>query len=229
MAGSEERTTDGESEQDAFTGRTGFARELHQVGDAPTDAEKRALAASGGEGAESAEEIAGDGHHDLGSGQDTSGAHEGIALLADQLRREGADAPTAENGGLMVVDGPTKPRTATGEPGNHTDASLDKIRALNAASEKRGDEALTDAKRPAFATGLQAPTQRQFDLENIFMYHAPDGEQLAKYARLRTAAYSFAVALIQETPAGADQSAALRHIREAVMTGNAAIALGGRL
>jgi hypothetical protein len=67
------------------------------------------------------------------------------------------------------------------------------------------------------------------DLEHIFKYHAPNGEQLAQYARLREAARRFAVEIVQNSPAGADQTAALRKIREAVMTANAAIALGGRI
>lgn len=67
------------------------------------------------------------------------------------------------------------------------------------------------------------------DLDHIFKYHAPNGEQLAQYARLRDAARTFAIAIVQDTPAGADQSAAIRHVREAVMTANAAVALGGRI
>lgn len=68
-----------------------------------------------------------------------------------------------------------------------------------------------------------------FDIDHIFQYHAPNGEQLAQYARLRSAACEFAIAIVQNTPAGADQSAAMRHVREAVMTADAAVALGGRL
>lgn len=82
--------------------------------------------------------------------------------------------------------------------------------------------AVTDALRGAPATA-------QFDLEHIFQYHAPGGEQLAQYGRLREAAKRFAIAIVQNSPAGADQSAAIRHVREAVMTANAAIALGGRI
>lgn len=73
------------------------------------------------------------------------------------------------------------------------------------------------------------PALNQFDLEHIFQYHAPTGEKLAQYARLREAARSFAIAVVQNTPVGADQAAAIRHIREAVMTANAAVALDGRL
>lgn len=68
-----------------------------------------------------------------------------------------------------------------------------------------------------------------FDLEHLFTYHAPTPEQLTQYQAIRDAAKVFAQVLIDHTPKGADQSAAMRHLREAVMTANAAVALGGRL
>jgi len=68
------------------------------------------------------------------------------------------------------------------------------------------------------------------DLDHIFSYHAPTGqEQLDKYQALRDAAKTFAQAIVDNAPACADQTAAIRHVREAVMTANAAIALDGRL
>ena len=68
-----------------------------------------------------------------------------------------------------------------------------------------------------------------FDLDHIFMYHAPTPDQLPRYEALRAAAKRFAEAIVEHTPECADQSAAIRHVREAVMTANSAIALGGRL
>ena len=79
------------------------------------------------------------------------------------------------------------------------------------------------------ATKTSMPVSGGPDLDHIFQDHAPSGEQLAQYGRLRSAARDFAIAIVQNSPAGADQSAAIRHVREAVMTANAAIALGGRL
>jgi hypothetical protein len=67
------------------------------------------------------------------------------------------------------------------------------------------------------------------DLAHIFSYHAPHGDQLARYQILREAAMTFAQAIIDNTPASADQTAAIRHVREACFTANAAIALDGRL
>lgn len=70
---------------------------------------------------------------------------------------------------------------------------------------------------------------QHLDLEHIFTHHPPTPEQAEKYIRLRDAALVFASVVAAETPVCADQTAAIRHIREAVMTANAAIALGGRL
>lgn len=68
-----------------------------------------------------------------------------------------------------------------------------------------------------------------FDVEHVFKYHAPTPEQVGKYEAIREAAKSLASTILAKTPPSADQSAALRLLREAVMTANAAIALGGRL
>ena len=58
-----------------------------------------------------------------------------------------------------------------------------------------------------------------------FTYHAPSPEQARRYDVLRTAAREFAHVILATTPVCADQSAAIRKLREAVMTANAAIAL----
>ena len=65
-------------------------------------------------------------------------------------------------------------------------------------------------------------------LEHVFSYHKPTPEHIPKYEAIREAAKVFARVVSENTPAGADQSAAMRKIREAVMTANASIALGGR-
>jgi len=63
------------------------------------------------------------------------------------------------------------------------------------------------------------------DLDNIFAYHPPSPEQQQRYGKLRGAAREFAKVILAVTPAGPDQTAAIRKVREAVMTANAAIAL----
>jgi hypothetical protein len=65
----------------------------------------------------------------------------------------------------------------------------------------------------------------QLEIERLFTYHPPRSDQLPRYLELRAAGAAFAEVLMRVTPPGPDQSAALRKIREAVMTGNAAIAL----
>jgi len=62
------------------------------------------------------------------------------------------------------------------------------------------------------------------DLRNWFVYHPPTGDQPVRYEQLRRAAHIFARTVLELVPPGADQAAAIRKIREAVMTANAAIA-----
>jgi len=73
-------------------------------------------------------------------------------------------------------------------------------------------------------------TPHQFDLDHIFTYHPPaNASEVRRYEVLREAAKNFAQVVIDMTPPGPDQSAAVRKVREAVMTANAAIALEGRI
>jgi hypothetical protein len=66
-------------------------------------------------------------------------------------------------------------------------------------------------------------------LDNWFTYHAPTGQpQVDAYQRIREAGKALATAIVESSPASADQTAAVRHVREAVMTANAAIACGGK-
>lgn len=64
-------------------------------------------------------------------------------------------------------------------------------------------------------------------LENLFTYHAPTEEQIKQYANLRSAALEFARVIHENTPESPDRTAAIRSVREAVMTANAGIATGG--
>lgn len=63
-------------------------------------------------------------------------------------------------------------------------------------------------------------------LDAWFTYHPPKGDQAARYGILRDAAMRFAETVVENTPPGPDQTVALRKVREAVMTANAAIACG---
>jgi hypothetical protein len=66
------------------------------------------------------------------------------------------------------------------------------------------------------------------NITNWFTYHAPTNEQLPKYESIRSAARHLAEVIVDNTPSSADQSAAIRLLREAVMTANASIACGGQ-
>jgi len=62
------------------------------------------------------------------------------------------------------------------------------------------------------------------DLLNWFAYHPPAKTQIPKFTAIREAALAFSRTLLENTPPSADQTAALRQLRECVMTANAAIA-----
>jgi hypothetical protein len=64
------------------------------------------------------------------------------------------------------------------------------------------------------------------EIENWFSYHKPQGTQQERYERIRESAKVLAYIILNDTPPSADQTAAIRKLREVVMTANAAIACG---
>jgi hypothetical protein len=64
-------------------------------------------------------------------------------------------------------------------------------------------------------------------IEEWFTYHSPDETQDRQFQAIRFAAKRLAEAIVDNTPESADQTAALRKLRECVMTANAAIACKG--
>jgi hypothetical protein len=72
------------------------------------------------------------------------------------------------------------------------------------------------------------PVSKQ-NVEAIFTYHAPSPTHLISLQRVREAAKTLAHVILEETPQCADQQAALRLVREAVMTANASIVLDGEI
>jgi hypothetical protein len=62
-------------------------------------------------------------------------------------------------------------------------------------------------------------------IEDLFTYHAPKPGQPERYQAIREAAKTLAITIVENTEVGADQSAAIRYLRSAVMTANAAIAM----
>ena len=64
------------------------------------------------------------------------------------------------------------------------------------------------------------------ELKKSFKHHPPkNDEQIRRYEKIREAGEIFAIIINSCTPACADQTAAIRKVREAVMTANAAIAI----
>lgn len=81
------------------------------------------------------------------------------------------------------------------------------------------------------AEHLNAATRRmekkmisQEQINNWFTYHKPEGDDPAHYVAIRDAGKALSEAIVAHTPPSADQTAAIRKVREAVMTANAAIA-----
>ena len=65
-------------------------------------------------------------------------------------------------------------------------------------------------------------------IDNWFMYHQPSPEQTPKYEAIRAAGKHLAEVILENSPASADQSDAIRSVRYAVMNANAAIACDGK-
>lgn len=65
-------------------------------------------------------------------------------------------------------------------------------------------------------------------IDDLFSYHSPTRDQEDQYNKIREGARQFARVLVENTPACADQTTAIRKLRECVMTANAAVALEGR-
>ena len=74
-------------------------------------------------------------------------------------------------------------------------------------------------------TGRESTDEEK--LREIFTYHPPTPHSGPKFENLRAAAKHFAEVVLLNVPRGADRTCAIRHIRDAVMTANAAIALNG--
>lgn len=63
------------------------------------------------------------------------------------------------------------------------------------------------------------------DIRKWFSHHEVGSLQQEKLDRVREAALDFAKVLLANVPAGPDQTAAIRHVRDAMHTANASIAM----
>ena len=67
-------------------------------------------------------------------------------------------------------------------------------------------------------------SQFDFDPNYVFEHHILTSDKLVHYDAVHEAAKAFAIVILKHTPPSEDQAAALRLLREATMTANAAIA-----
>ena len=63
------------------------------------------------------------------------------------------------------------------------------------------------------------------NLEGLFTYHPPVGDQAARYEKLRAAAKAYAEQIVALTPGSPEQTLAVRAVQQASMMANAAIAI----
>ncbi len=99
-----------------------------------------------------------------------------------------------------------------------TQATIPELSEPEYRRKMRFDECQSQAARPMSSAEI---------LAKLFKYHAPTDVTIPKYAAINQAAKNFAEVILQNCPPCADRSDAIRKIREARMTANAAIALNG--
>lgn len=98
-------------------------------------------------------------------------------------------------------------------------ADLEKTQApMRERDYRLADDACVETGRPMTDDEIVA---------EVFKYHPPTGATLPKYAAINQAAKFFAEVILANCPRGADRADAIRKIREARMTANAAVALNG--
>jgi hypothetical protein len=71
------------------------------------------------------------------------------------------------------------------------------------------------------------PGLTQNDLDAIFTYHPPKGDQADRYVQLRENALELASLILDLVPDSAERTLAIRHVQQAVMFANAGIAIHG--
>ncbi len=65
----------------------------------------------------------------------------------------------------------------------------------------------------------------QKELDSIFTYHSPIGDQSERYGQLRSYGKQLAESIVGLTPSSREQTIAIRKVQEAIMFANAAIAI----
>lgn len=95
------------------------------------------------------------------------------------------------------------------------------------ASEKQYNQHNLGQAAPGVYGMAGQPKSLDQRLADIFSYH-DDPDASPRYVAIRSAAKHFAEVIMQNSPAGQDQSLAVLYVRQAVMFANAAVALNGR-
>ncbi len=83
-------------------------------------------------------------------------------------------------------------------------------------------EPMKQEPNPVFAP--KGADAQNADLDNRFTYHAPHGDQIARYGMLRGAARNYAQIIVELTPQSREQAVALTNLEQATFWANAAIA-----
>jgi len=75
-----------------------------------------------------------------------------------------------------------------------------------------------------FTTAANADEAADRAIADLFTFHKPTPEQVEQYEDIRLIAKALALQIWDVCPPGPDRTAAIRKVREAVMTANAGIA-----
>ena len=97
----------------------------------------------------------------------------------------------------------------------------------SAMLEYQGRKAIETTAKTAETRALALPgveSMSEKDLDNWFSHPAPEAGRAETFEAIRAAGTAFAQVVSDSTPPSADQTAAVRKIREAVYTANAAMA-----
>ena len=96
--------------------------------------------------------------------------------------------------------------------------------------ESRSSQQEIAPEAPAAPAPAQTPAARpKLPLAALFAHHTLTPEEIVASNEIRDMAEAFAMTILTYTPKCADQTTAVRKIREAVWCANAAIALGGAI
>lgn len=114
---------------------------------------------------------------------------------------------------------------------------MDNGQGVNRPENKEHEQHMQDevnklrkkAGQSVSGTFVKEANSCKYNLDFVFEYQPASDEQIEQYQEIRVAAKHFARTIFKNTPPCADQSAAFRKVREAVMTANAAIALHGHV